>query len=131
MTQHDTDHTAVPAPHRRPVLRYAVIGAAVLLVAGGIVALITLLSGPAPADYKITATGAGNAMWITPDGNGNLDLTTGTATHTVHASKVTITVTSTAADGASCRIENLHGRVVDEQQARAGANSVTCSTDKS
>jgi hypothetical protein len=128
MTQHDTDHTAVPAPRRGPVLRYTVIGAAVLLVAGGIVALIALLSGPAPVDYKITATGTGNAQWITPDGSGNLDLATGTATYTVHAGKVAVTVTSTAADGASCRIEDPDGHVVDEQQAKGGATSVTCST---
>jgi hypothetical protein len=128
MTQPDTDQqpqTATTPPHRSRTVRYAAIAAAVLLVAGGIVLLITLLSGPAPIDYKVTATGAGNAMWITPDGSGQLDLTTGTGTQTVHASKVSVTVTSTAADGASCRITAPDGTVVNERQ---GASSVTCAT---
>jgi hypothetical protein len=120
MTETDTQ--------RRPYVRYAVIGAAVLLVAGGIVALIALLSGPAPVDYKVTATGAGTAMWITPDGSGQLDMTSGTGTQTVHASKVTVTVSSTAADGASCQITAPDGSVVDSQRTTSGASSVSCST---
>lgn len=117
-------------PGLRPALRYGVIGAAVLLVTGGIVALIALLSGPAPVDYKVTATGAGTAMWITPDGSGQLDMTAGTSTQTVHAGKVTITVNSTAADGASCSITTPDGAVVDEQRASGGAGTVSCSTEK-
>lgn len=126
MTQHDTGRPA--AASRTRTLRYAAIAAAVLAVAAGIVLFIKLASGPAPVDYKITATGAGNAMWITPDGSGDLDMTAGSATQTVHAGKVTVTVNSTAADGASCRITDPNGVIVDEQQTRAGATSVTCTT---
>jgi len=116
---------------RRPYVRYAVIGAATLIVAAGIVLLVKLLSGPEPVDYKVTATGAGTAMWTTPDGYGQLDLTAGTATQTVHASKVSVIVNSTAADGASCRITDASGVVVDEQQSSAGSSTVTCEAPKS
>lgn len=118
-------------PGLRPALRYGIIAAAVLLAAGGIVALIALLSGPAPVDYKVTATGAGTAMWITPDGSGQFDMTVGTSTQTVHAGRVTVTVNSTAADGASCQIIDPAGNVVDSQQTSGGASTVTCSTTKS
>lgn len=131
MTQPDTEQHADTKPGIRPATRYTIIGAAVLLVAGGIVALIALLSGPAPVDYKVIATGVGNAMWITPDGSGQLDLTTGTASQVIHAGKVAVTVTSTAADGASCRITAPDGTVVDEQRASGGASTVTCAAPKS
>lgn len=121
-----TDTTAAPA---RRILRYVVLAAvAVLAVAAGIVFFIVKASGPAPVDYKITATGAGTAMWITPDGSGQIDMTAGTGTQTVHAGKVSVTVTSTAADGASCQIIAPDGKVVDTQTTSSGATSVTCAT---
>ncbi|WP_410633393.1 hypothetical protein [Amycolatopsis sp. cmx-4-83] len=112
----------------RMKLKYAVIGVVVLLVAGGIVTLIMLLSGPAPVDYKITATGAGTTMWITPDGSGEIVMVGGSGTETVHAGKVSVIVGSTPADGASCQITGPSGKVVDSQMTHRGGSSVTCST---
>lgn len=117
------------ATKTRAYLRYAAVGAAALILAAGIVILIKVLSGPAPVDYKVTVRGVGSAMWISPDGSGQIDLTSGSGTQTVHAGKVAVTVNSTSANGASCQIVDPAGNVVDSQETAGGASSVTCSTE--
>jgi hypothetical protein len=107
-------------------LRYVIAGVAVLIVAGAIVLFVKLASGPAPVDYKVTLTGVSNAVWITPEGSGTFDTSSGTATQTVHASKVAVTATIVGAD-AACQITSPDGQVVDSRQA-SGSGVLTCST---
>lgn len=117
---------------RTPYLRYLGISAVTLVVVVALVLIGTLLSGPGPVDYKVTVTGAGTTGWTSPEGSGQIALTAGTGTQIVHASKLTVTVNSTAADGPTCQISDPGGRVIDDQQSHGGTGFilVTCSTEK-
>ena len=121
-----------PETQRTPYLRYLGIGVAALVVVVAIVLIVRALSGPDPIDWKVTVTGVGTTGWTSPEGSGQIGLTAGSGTQVVHASKLTVTVSSTAADGATCQITDPGGRVVDDQRSRGGTGliSVTCSTEK-
>jgi hypothetical protein len=137
MTQPDTDTEQQPdTARRRPILRYAAIAAAIVAAVAGIIWLVNVTGSAAPVDYRVTASGNIGATWSSEDATGKLDLYSGSDTQTIHAGTLTVTVQSTMPGGASCKIDDAQGNVVDSQSATPapGASgleawtTVTCST---
>jgi hypothetical protein len=138
MTQHAEQQTDT-APPRPRALRYGAIAAAIVVAVAGIIWLVNATGSPAPVDYRVSAHGNISATWASDTSAGKLDLYSGDDADTVHAGTLTVTVQSTMSDGASCKIDDAHGNIIDSQSQRPAAGTsgleawttVTCTTSKS
>ncbi|QKV75819.1 hypothetical protein [Amycolatopsis sp. Hca4] len=140
MTDHGTQlpRAGAASPRRSRALLYTGIATAVLVVSAGVILIVNLPGGPPPVDYHVAVTGNVSASWVSDDGDGKLDLTTGGNSEMIRAGSLTITVQSTMPSGASCSIVGPNGNVVDDQitfpprgtSGEDAATTVTCSTEK-
>jgi hypothetical protein len=137
--QHAAEQQTAAAPRRNRTLRYTAIAAAIVLAVAGIIWLVNATGSAAPVDYRVSAHGNISATWTSDTAAGKLDLYNGDNAATVHAGTLTVTVQSTMPDGASCKIDDAHGNIVDSQSQMPAAGvsgldawtTVTCSTMKS
>ncbi|WP_116201286.1 hypothetical protein [Amycolatopsis circi] len=107
-----TETTGKPALSKPIIAATAVI---VLAAVAGVIWLVRANSDPAPTDYQVTVYGNVSASWYDETAKTHdLDISTATATETVHGSSITVNVESTLPNGASCVIKDVSGKVVAE-----------------